>query len=133
MDWIDVDTADEEAPSTDGIYFFAWERPDGNLLTIYIGRGFGQQGIRELVLDHIRVRAHGSECLHDVIEAAANRVLVRWDETDDEDAEALAFDEFEDWWGDGMKPPCVQRRAHARPNPGSWPASWLDDWPKTEE
>ena len=128
MDWIDVGTAEAEAPTASGVYFFAWERQDGDLLTIYVGGGFSDQGVRKRVLDHIRGRSGRSKCLNAVVSAAADRVWVRWDETDDLDAEAQAFDEFEEEWGPGMRPPCVHRRAHAVPNPG-WPEDWLDNWP----
>jgi len=128
MDWVDVETAEDAAPADPGVYFFAWERPDGDLLTIYIGRGFSEQGIRRRVLDHIRGRRGGSACLNAVINAAPDRIWVWWDDTDDVDAEADAFDAFEEEWGEGMRPPCVRRRAHAIRNPG-WPEDWLDNWP----
>ena len=132
MDWFDIETALEAATAETGVYYFGWERPDGTILTIYIGRGFGARGIRKRVLDHINGTSAGSSCLNQVVAHGGDRVLVRWEESADEDDEGRAFDEFEADWGEGLRPPCVRRRALARlPNP-RWPASWLDTWPEDE-
>jgi len=88
MDWFDIETALEAATAETGVYYFGWERPDGTILTIYIGRGFGARGIRKRVLDHINGTSAGSSCLNQVVAHGGDRVLVRWEESADEDDEA---------------------------------------------